>query len=193
MRPGRLIAAVVIAALAGGVGYAAGRDDPAGSPALSSDVESASTASTPATTTTTSIPANPSPSSSLLPSAEDPLTVLSEGLAAWGRFAVSGDSNAVAPWFSRDGPQWGRFQLEVPELSADPLGDPPYRVLVEKGDVSGDAEEMWVEARVTFVRTGEPSQTFRWRIVLRREDDGWRIWTVEEADPYSPTSSIVNP
>lgn len=194
MRPARLLGAAVIAALAGGAAYAIGCDGASLPIPVGSDTEPTSTATSPirAATSSTAGPDRPLPST-VPASPPDPRTVLSDGLEAWGRFGVTGDLDTLAPWFSSDGPQWERFESEAPELSADPLGDPPYRVTVEAGDLKGDAEEMTVVGRVTFVRTGEPSQTFRWRIVLRNETDGWRIWTVEEAGPYSSSSSIENP
>lgn len=194
MRPIRLVAAMVIAALAGGAVYAAGLERASVPAPAMSDTASASTATSHRrpVPSTAAVPAPPLLSTAP-PSLPDARAVLSDGLAAWGRFAVTGDLDTVAPWFSSEGPQWERFVTEAPELTADPLGDPPYRVMVEASDMTGGAGEMRVDARVTFVRTGEPSQTFRWRIVLREQGDRWRIWTVEEANSYSPASSIENP
>lgn len=194
MRPARLVAAALIATLAGGAAYVIGREGTSVPVPDRTDIAPVTTVTShrrPVPNSTLA-PDPPLPSTEA-PSSPDPRTVLSDGLAAWGRFAVTGDLDMVAPWFSSDGPQWERFESEAPDLSADPLGDPPYRVTVEAGDPEGDANEMTVEGRVTFVRTGEPSQTFRWRIVLRNETDGWRIWTAEEAAPYSSSSSIENP
>lgn len=194
MRPGRLVAAMVIAALTGGVVYAAGLDGASVPPPAMSDTASTSTATShPRPVPSTAAAPDPPLLSTAPPWSPDAHTVLSDGLAAWGRFAVTGELETVAPWFSSEGPQWERFTSEAPELAADPLGDPPYRVMVEASDMTGGAGERRVDAGVTFVRTGEPSQTFQWRIVLREEADGWRIWTVEEADSYSSTSSTENP
>lgn len=184
---------MVIAALAGGTVYAAGRDGASVPAPIKSDAGSTSTATShPRPVPSTMATPHPRLPSTAPPSSPDARTVLSDGLAAWGRFAVTGNLDTVAPWFSDEGPQWERFASEAPGLAADPLGDPPYRVMVEASNMTGDAGEMRVDARVRFVRTGEPSQSFRWQILLRKQSDGWRIWTVEEADPYS-TSSIANP
>lgn len=195
MRLTRLVAAAVIAALVGGAVYAAAQDGGSGPVPVTSDAGPASTPTShiPQVSSTTLPPERPISSATTAVPSFDRHTVLLDGLAAWGRFAVTGDLDRVAPWFSQEGPQWERFESEAPELSADPLGEPPYEVMVDVGDMTGDAGEMRVNVRVTFVRTGESSQTFRWRVVLRDEDDGWRIWTVEAVDSQPSTPSIENP
>lgn len=110
----------------------------------------------------------------------DVVSVVEEAMAAWGRFAVSGDLDEVEPFFVVDGPQYRLFVEESATLAAAAPGPPPYRVLVETFEVLKDAGEERVTARVRFVRTGEPSQSFRWVIVVRRVGGEWKVWTVEE-------------
>lgn len=166
----------MLIALTGAAAYTGTRENP--EPAIPSP--------RPPTTTTDlgeqepppSVPTGPSTTVTCLPG--DPGRVLVEGMAAWGRFAVSGDLEVVAPWFSAHGPQWRQFESEAPGLAAEPLGDPPYTVLVDNPVVAGHDSDERVEARVTFVRTGEASQTFDWVILLRREGGDWKIWTVDD-------------
>lgn len=134
------------------------------------------------------------------PTRLDPQEVVAEGLAAWGRFGVSGDLATVAPWFDDRGPQWEVLRKEAPALAEDAVGNPPYTVTVEDAVVAGDRRDLRVEARVRFVRTGEPSQSFRWLVHLRRGDEGlWKIWTVEDLggekshDSSSSSPSMLTP
>lgn len=109
----------------------------------------------------------------------EPVEVARGGLAAWGRFAASSDLDEVAPWFSPEGPQWERF---VEEGEGEGVGPPAYIVSLTDQEVSETGREVIVTGRVVFTRTGEASQSYRWRIVLVSDGDEWRIWTVEEAD-----------
>lgn len=178
MRLARIGGAMVVLALAGGVAYA-GRQTPT---PPHSPVETASVTVTTsvvgAATTSTALPAPTSVDTA--PEEWGFESVLHEGMSAWGRFAVSGDLETVEPWFSTRGPQWRQFEQEAPALAEQPLGEPPYSVVVEVGEMSGEDSLRRVEARVTWVRTGEPSQTYDWVVVMRRTQGDWRIWTVEE-------------
>lgn len=109
------------------------------------------------------------------------VTAVEEGLAAWGRFAVSGDLDVLEPWFDNEGPQYGLLAAEAARLAASPLGLPEYSVTMSAPQV-GEVHhgEASVEGRVVFARTGEPSQSFWWSVLVRRSKVGWRIWTVEE-------------
>ena len=113
------------------------------------------------------------------PSLDSPESVTREALAAWGRFAASGDLAVVRAWFALDGPQYGRFAKEA---RWGGVGGDPYAVTLEVIDeltLPGSAQ---VTGRVVFVRTGEPSQSFRWSIELVRGDGRWLVWTVDEVD-----------
>lgn len=107
--------------------------------------------------------------------------MVEEALTAWGRFGVTGDLEEVAPWFITEGPQYQTFVEEAAVISARPPGPPPYTVTASEVKVEKTDGEIRVSARVVFIRTGEPSQVFRWVIVLRRRADGWRVWTVEDS------------
>src|SRR5690606_20382554 len=49
-----------------------------------------------------------------VPSGEqDAVAVIRQGLAAWGRFAASGDLGEVEPWFAVEGPQYLQFIEEA--------------------------------------------------------------------------------
>lgn len=108
------------------------------------------------------------------------LALVDEGLAAWGRFAVSGDLGELEPWFDHDGPQYGRLASEAKELAAQPLGPPPYSVVMFDPVVEAVGDEVRVSGRVVFARTGEPSQSFDWRLIVRGPVHDRRIWTVED-------------
>lgn len=124
-------------------------------------------------------PTNPALTSS--PESVDALIVIEEGLAAWGRFAVTGDVDSLQPWFDVDGPQHVLLVKEAAKLAADPLGAPAYSVVMaDPRREHGGGDRTRVTGRVVFARTGEPSQSFNWGIVLHRSATGWRIWTVEE-------------
>lgn len=187
MRPARLAAGVMVAALAAGAAYAGSRTTPAPVPTSPPGLVPSSS-SAPGTVAPTSSPSTVP--SSVPDISDDPVDVAAEGLQAWGRFAVSGDLETLAAWFSTRGPQWARFEQEAPALLADPLGDPPYRVVFDPLETVTHAGRARVVAEVTFVRTGEPSQAFDWEILLRREDGRWRIWTVEERQPGSSPSMV---
>ncbi len=101
-------------------------------------------------------------------------------LDAWGRFAVSGDLEALGPWFDPEGPQYGQLAQESPELQAEPLGNPPYLVTLESPVVSLDEQgRPVVEGSVVFARTGEAAQRLEWRMAFRRGSEGWALWSVQ--------------
>lgn len=175
IRASRVAAVAVVLALAGGVALASRQSDDQSAPSTAVSTI-ASTGST--TTSTTSLTVEPV--ATTLASTGEPTAVIAGGLAAWGEFAVTGDLGGLEPWFDPAGPQFDRFREEAPDLGADPLGDPPYTVTFEESDREVSDDEIRVHARVVFVRTGEPSQSFNWVIVLRQAET-WQIWTVEEA------------
>lgn len=184
IRPGRIAGAVLLVALAGGA-FAAG-----GAGSSEQEMVPSSTATTRRSTGASptirvgsvAVPSADASSSTSMPVTGERgvLWVVEEAMAAWGRFAVSGDLEEVEPFFVVDGPQYRQFVEEAAALAVAPPGPPPYRVLVETSNVVRDAAEAQVEAGVRFVRTGEPSQSFRWVVVLRIVGDDWKVWTVEE-------------
>lgn len=112
-------------------------------------------------------------------SGDDPVEAAREALRAWGRFAVSGDLSQVEGWFHRDGPQYRRLEAEAGSIRQDPPGDPPYVVTLELVELVEHVEGVSVRARVVFIRTGEPSQSFDWDIHLRQSTGRWQVWTVD--------------
>src|SRR5690606_31550154 len=104
----------------------------------------------------------------------DLAAVAAEGLAAWGRLAASGDLDEVRGLFADDGPQMELFESETG------VGGLPYAVTFEEEDRVVTGEEARLNGIVRFVRTGEPTQSFRWTVVLRQSNGEWSIWTVEE-------------
>lgn len=111
---------------------------------------------------------------------EGPAEAAEKALAAWGRFAVSGDLSHLAPWFDPQGPQYRLLAEESARLAESPLGDPPYLVTFEPEEVITQGGEASVRGQVVFGRRGEPTQSFHWVIHLRSGVDGWRVWTVED-------------
>ncbi|HSJ35311.1 MAG TPA: hypothetical protein VLB85_09675 [Acidimicrobiia bacterium] len=111
------------------------------------------------------------------PGEHDPVAVIRQGLAAWGRFAASRDLDDVEPWFAVEGPQYLQFIEEA--ATAPAVGGPAYSVTFDPLEVDA-ADPDRIRGRVVFVRTGEASQGFDWWIVLRRLDSRLQIWTVEE-------------
>ncbi len=101
-------------------------------------------------------------------------------LAAWGRFAVSGDLKQLDDWFAPSGPQYGSLAQEAANLAAQPPGPPAYDVsLSEPTVVSLKAARATLRGDVTWTRVGEVEQRYRWEMVLNRSRNGrWVLWTV---------------
>ena len=100
-------------------------------------------------------------------------------LAGWGRFAATGDVDAIAQTFDPSGPQYRVLVAEAKDLAARPAGT-LYEVTMEHPSaVSTTTDEAVVSADVRWRRPGAPDQAYRWSLVLRRDDaDAWRLWTV---------------
>lgn len=186
IRPGRIAAVGLLVALAGGAFAVGGanRSEQERVPSSTATTRPSAGVSSTITIESTSVATadRTSSTSTSVTGEGDVTSVIEKAMAAWGRFAVSGDLDEVEPFFVVDGPQYLLFVEEAVALAATPPGPPPYRVLVEIADVMRDAAETQVEAGVRFVRTGEPSQSFRWVIVVRRVRGEWKVWTVEERD-----------
>lgn len=182
IRPGRVAALLVLAGLTGSVVVVSAGDShatpvelPSGAPSLTvffDDEPEPSPASSITRMSTPSAPTEP---------VLDVLPVVEAGLAAWGRFAVTGDLSVLKPWFDVDGPQYRQLAAEAEELAAVALGPPPYSVVMSDAVVVEEAvAEVRVRGRVVFVRTGEPSQSFDWEVVVRGAAGQRRIWTVND-------------
>jgi len=114
----------------------------------------------------------------------DPVQAAAAALADWGRFAVSGDLDAISASsasFDPAGPQYQLLTIEAGALSASGRGDPPYAFTVEVVEVrAGEGEEQVVRAEVTMSRPGESIRRFNWDLVMRQVAGRWLLWTVEE-------------
>lgn len=179
MQASRLVAVVIVALLGGAAVWSLRSGRETEPRAVAAPTVSVSTV--PASVAAESVPVTEATPSSAVPRADDPGAVAAEGLAAWGRFAVTGDLAEMSGLFAADGPQMTRFEEEAGGF--DRVDGPAYSVTFteEERDVSGD--EARLSGIVRFVRTGEPTQSFDWTIVLHRKDEEWTIWTVEETEP----------
>ncbi len=104
-------------------------------------------------------------------------------LAAWGRFAVSGDLGKVAGVFVPDGPQYRQLAGDagIPRLVSGIAR--PYEVSLSDVHL-GEAPpgEAVVIGTVVWTRPGEPDQRYAWELELRSADgNAWRLWTVRDA------------
>lgn len=127
-------------------------------------------------------PPRPAPEAQIAagPSDVELLTVAGDAVAAWGRFAGTGDLAEVADQYVTDGPQYAQFAAEAPARQAE-AGGPPYRFTLTEAAVLGDqpAGDRLVRGTLELTREGQPAQRFRWDLRLRRVADGtWRVWTV---------------
>jgi hypothetical protein len=106
-------------------------------------------------------------------------------LAAWGRFAASGDLATLAGYFDPDGPQYRLLANEAANGAARLGRGDPYNVTVTNAKVIAQtATEAVLSASAVWERPGEASQTFRWELVLRLEDaDHWLVWTLRDKEP----------
>lgn len=111
----------------------------------------------------------------------DVLPAVDAAFAAWGEFAVTGDLDLVESTFDAAGPQYTQLRGEAPALSADPLGPPPYVfTVIDPRLRRPDPDRAVVVGDVTVDRPEEPTQTFRWRIVMSWVGGDWRLWTVDD-------------
>lgn len=114
------------------------------------------------------------------PSDAEVLAAADAALAAWGRFAISGDLTLLEPFFDPSGPQYRRLVSESEALQSDPLGEPPYTVVLGPAQITADDDgRPAIEGPVTFLRAGEVSQTFLWRMVFTQVGEGWALWSVQ--------------
>lgn len=161
-------------------------------PILGAPETTASSASRPDSLQSVDQSDGPSPTTAPAPSAtsvptrlaaetEEEVVAAARGaLEAWGRFAVTGDLEALGPWFAAGGPQYAQLVEESTVLQAAPLGDPPYVVTLESATVTLDEEgRPVVEGSVSFARTGEATQRLDWRMTFRPGPQGWTLWSVQ--------------
>lgn len=183
IRPSRLAGAVVVLLVGGaafvGIDHGRGRSAEM-TPSVVQPVRREAALAIPSSTTVRSTPTTTAPTTFATRLASDPMTVVHEGIEAWGLFAVTGDLSVVQPWFSLAGPQYELFEREARGNAGIALGGEPYAVTLQDETLTEAGDTAQVRGRVVFVRTGEPSQPFRWTIDLVWESERWLIWTVSE-------------
>lgn len=109
----------------------------------------------------------------------DPVVVIEGALQAWGQFAIDGDLDRMAPFFWADGPQWANLENDAADILVRSDPGPSYLTsVVDAHVVDATDGQQTVVAGVTFGRTGESTQTLRWRISLHRRDGRWAIWSI---------------
>lgn len=157
---------------------------------LPATASAATTAVPPTTTTQSPTTTTEAPSTSVAPTttvaatsstiAVSPIVAAREALTAWGRFAVSGDLDRLEGFLHPDGPQFEQLAAEAGTLADEPLGPPPYTVmLVGPRIVELGPSGAVVRGGVKFARQGEPTQRYRWDLVMVPGEDGdWLLWTV---------------
>ena len=107
---------------------------------------------------------------------------VTDALAAWGTFAVTGDLNDVGAFFHPDGPQWQVLVAEAETFV--PAGGEALAVTGDERSLVYGPDSATVRTDVTFARSGEVPAVFDWNIELRPgPDNAWLIWSVEDLAP----------
>lgn len=123
------------------------------------------------------------PTSHASPARQDDRVVAArDALAAWGRFAATGDLAALDRPFDPDGPQYRQLANEAGTLRSVAATAQPYEVTLTDARL-GEAlpGEAVVTGSVVWTRPGEPDQQYAWELVLRSTDGkAWRLWTVRD-------------
>jgi hypothetical protein len=119
----------------------------------------------------------------VLPTTETDLLADTEAaLAAWARFASTGDLAEIEGFFVANGPQHTEL---VGEAVSRRVGDgEPYVFRLEAAEAVGPG---LVSGRVVVERSGTVTHTAHWEIELRLHDGRWQIWTVR-SDPAGKAS-----
>lgn len=120
-------------------------------------------------TTSTAIP-----TTTTSPSASDPTVAAQAALDAWGRFAGSGDLTELEGHFASGGAQLARLESEVEGL----VPGNAYTVLLSNSTVTRSTDaQVTVTGDVTWIRSPEPTQRYRWAIDLASGPSGWTLVT----------------
>jgi hypothetical protein len=106
----------------------------------------------------------------------DPVEAAGAALSAWGEFAGSGDLSQVRATFVAEGPQLRQLEQEAARMDRAP-GE-GYRVALSDVTVDGSEGVRTVTGIVTWSRSGEADQVYRWAIELRSVEGTWRLFTV---------------
>lgn len=108
-------------------------------------------------------------------------------LSAWGEFAASGDVTRLDGWFDPSGPQYRMLKGEASGLEQGAARQAYTVTATDERLVAEQPNEAVVEATVTWTRSGEQDQHYRWEIVLRGgRDKHWRLWTVSAPQAKAP-------
>jgi hypothetical protein len=123
------------------------------------------------------------PTSPTVPASQDARVVAArDALAAWGRFAATGDLAALDRPFDPDGPQYQQLANEAGTLRSASATAQPYEVTLTDAHL-GEATpgKAVVTGTVAWTRPDEPDQRYAWELVLRSTDGkAWRLWTVRD-------------
>lgn len=107
---------------------------------------------------------------------------LNSALAAWGKFAVSGNLDEVRPYFAANGTQFRSFESEATSLQAAPPGGAPLNMTMTNPTTLRASDDSWiVQGPVSITRQGEQDQTLNWRIQMQETDGVWQVATVANA------------
>lgn len=106
----------------------------------------------------------------------------SQGLAAWGRFAINGEITEVQPYFVQDGPQFTRFESEAADIRNRALAGPAMEMTMNEPTGTKVSEDWLVRGTVTVTRPGEEAQNFPWELRMTRQSERspWQILTVRQ-------------
>ncbi|MDP8969474.1 MAG: hypothetical protein M3N52_03035 [Actinomycetota bacterium] len=113
---------------------------------------------------------------------DDPIRAARDALRAWAVFAGSGALDALLPHFAVAGPQFRQLRAEAPSLAGQPSSGPAYAFGLRDAElVANTQRSAVVRGMVVVSRPGEPTQRYRWDIVLRRDHPAqpWRVWTTK--------------
>ncbi|MEW6474316.1 MAG: hypothetical protein AB1679_18850 [Actinomycetota bacterium] len=132
-------------------------------------------------------PAPSPPEVSVTAPADARVVAAREALAAWGRFATTGDLSVVDGWVAPDGPQYRKF---TEEARAGAAGDQTTHVVTvsDATVLSDDGHEAVVALMAHWTQASQSADDFTWDVVLRFDITGrWIVWTVRDRPPGGET------
>lgn len=176
-------ALVLVGVLVLGVGWSLVRGGDAPSAASSAAVTTPTTdRSSPSTTDVPLVVGGAPTTASITPALDlhDPVEAARAALAAWGDFAGSGDLSQVRTTFAAEGPQLLQLEQEAARIERTLGGG--YRVLLADATEEAGDGVTTVTGTVTWSRTGEPAQVYRWAVELHLVDGTWRLFTVRTVE-----------
>lgn len=172
-------AVLLVGALVLGVGWSVLRSGGASSTTAQPAVTTPTTGHSAPSATNAPLVVGGAPSSeATLPATEarDPVDAVRAALAAWGRFAGSGDLSHVRATFAAESPQLSQLEQEAARMER--AADDGYRVALTDTRVEGSEGVATVTGTVTWSRAGEADQLYRWAIEMRFVDGTWQLFTV---------------